>query len=517
MERLKKKLIKEFGLQHISIELYLIDKTYTIFQTTYLKDLGLNLSVITDAKAFLDKAQKEKNIQIAKNVSIDALDVGYRIYSYGYLKEGLFLEIGFKDDNIQNSMSHLISKLNTKKTKTRLYAIEKGNGFWNYYEIKKSDIPSKVSFFKNIERFPIDAKKYDDVIIASHVLQKTFINYENDTVEVIAPLYKKDMFDKIGYVDIVMKLTLDISDKLAVLKKTEQVFYTSLVVLSGLLLLIFFFIRNGFTKKVETIAKSIKNKSKIEDTTILLANDEFSFIAKEYNTLFDSLKKEIETNKKLLEENKRFIADTVHQIRTPLTNIMMNSEMIERNLKDDTLSNFTDQINASINMLTNSYEDLAYILSYDSIEYEPATISLTHLLTERVKFFQTISKVNLKSLQAKIEEDVVVTINPIECERLIDNNIANAIKYATPNKPITITLTKEKTGIVLEFGSFGSEITNKEMLFEKNYRENGSKRGLGLGLNMVKIICEKYDISYKLSYNEGRNIFSYTLKKLTII
>ena len=64
----------------------------------------------------------------------------------------------------------------------------------------------------------------------------------------------------------------------------------------------------------------------------------------------------------------------------------------------------------------------------------------------------------------------------------------------------------------IEFKTYGAPIKNKEMVFEKNYRENEAKRGLGLGLNMVKGICEKYNISYSVSYEEGQNIFLYTLK-----
>ena len=48
------------------------------------------------------------------------------------------------------------------------------------------------------------------------------------------------------------------------------------------------------------------------------------------------------------------------------------------------------------------------------------------------------------------------------------------------------------------------------MIFEKNYREEESKRGLGLGLNIVKNICDKYNILYVASYQNGQNIFTYT-------
>jgi signal transduction histidine kinase len=214
----------------------------------------------------------------------------------------------------------------------------------------------------------------------------------------------------------------------------------------------------------------------------------------------------------LLYENKRFIADTVHQIRTPLTNIMMNNEMIKLIQKDEVTSEYIDQINASINMLSNSYEDLAYITSYGTIEYKPAPLSLTTILEKRIRFFATISKVNFKELRFDIEKNLIIQINEIEIERIIDNNLTNDIKYGTVHQPITIILMKKENQIIVEFKSYGNPIKNKVDIFEKNYRENESKRGLGLGLNMVKTICKKYDIQYKVVYEEGQNIFHYIFK-----
>jgi signal transduction histidine kinase len=95
---------------------------------------------------------------------------------------------------------------------------------------------------------------------------------------------------------------------------------------------------------------------------------------------------------------------------------------------------------------------------------------------------------------------------------VIDNNISNAIKYATPNTTITISLTKEQTDIVLVFKSYGKKIQDPQRVFQKSYREDESKRGLGLGLNMVKNICEKYAVTYHLEYLSGENIFTYIFK-----
>lgn len=218
-------------------------------------------------------------------------------------------------------------------------------------------------------------------------------------------------------------------------------------------------------------------------------------------------------NKDLLLQNKKFIAETVHQVGTPLTNIMINSEMIKISVEDEDVIENIDQINASINMITNSYEDLSYITSYNNIEYKPSLISISEILQKRIDFFETISKVNNKQITSNIQKNIYFNINQIECERIIDNNISNAVKYGDNDKLVSIDLKEESGLITLEFKTYGKPVRDASKIFEKNYREDDSKRGLGLGLNMVKNICKKYDIFYILAYEKEKNIFRYIFKK----
>ena len=321
------------------------------------------------------------------------------------------------------------------------------------------------------------------------------------------------MYEVLGFENLVMKLEIDVSEKKEFIQNYKDMFILSIVLISLLLIILYIYIQKSFTKRIETIIQSLNNSKKIEDESILKANDELSLISKKYNIQFDRLSKQIDLSQNLLNENKRFIADTVHQIRTPLTNIMMSSEMVKKFQKDDSLTSFIDKIDSSINMLSNSYEDLAYITTANTIEYKPSKIDLSSMLHNRIKFFNIISKVNKKEITSNIQNDSYVYINDIELERIIDNNISNGIKYATRDKPITINLIKNSNTVSVEFKTFGHPIQNKEKIFEKNYREDEAKRGLGLGLNMVKNICEKYEIIYNVTYEDGQNIFIYTFKK----
>ena len=266
----------------------------------------------------------------------------------------------------------------------------------------------------------------------------------------------------------------------------------------------------------ESIAQGKANFHKRLSST---STDELGLVVSSINTFISKLERNHEKLEFAKDDIKRFIADTVHQIRTPLSSILMNAEMIKDLQKDDSLTLFIDSIDASINMLSNSYEDLSYVTSYDSIKYNPSLLSLSEMLEKRIDFFQTICKMNLKEIKSNIHPNIYVYLNIVECERLIDNNISNAIKYAKIEKTIYISLLKdeENNKIILEFKSFANEIKDKKKIFQKNYREEESKRGLGLGLNIVKSICNKYNISYEATYKDNQNIFTYTFMKYKMI
>jgi len=214
-------------------------------------------------------------------------------------------------------------------------------------------------------------------------------------------------------------------------------------------------------------------------------------------------------NQTLLRENKQFIADMVHQIRTPLTVIMTNTSLIEMK-SESSLAPYTNQIHSAINTLSNSYEDLSYIISNDVIIYQPIDLNISQFLKERVAFFEVIASANRKTLHTNIKDNIRLWINDTELERVIDNNISNAIKHSHDESHIDINIEQKETRIILQFISKGKNIHNTVKIFEKDYSESDhNKRSLGLGLNMVKYICEKNNIEYFVRSKDNINTFTY--------
>ena len=119
------------------------------------------------------------------------------------------------------------------------------------------------------------------------------------------------------------------------------------------MLLLYFFIKYNFYIPITTITQSLENEVRIDDPVLLNKHDEFGVLSNKYNLLYSKLQDQIKHNRLLLNENKLFITDMVHQIRTPLTVIMTNTSLIEMKTKENVSSHIA-QINSAINMLSNS-------------------------------------------------------------------------------------------------------------------------------------------------------------------
>ncbi len=89
-------------------------------------------------------------------------------------------------------------------------------------------------------------------------------------------------------------------------------------------------------------------------------------------------------------------------------------------------------------------------------------------------------------------------------------NLSNAIKYGIIQKPIFVSLFAKNNEVVLIFANEGKEIKNKEVIFERFKRDSTESFGQGIGLNLVKEICEKYGIKTKVTYENNQNKFIYT-------
>ncbi len=191
--------------------------------------------------------------------------------------------------------------------------------------------------------------------------------------------------------------------------------------------------------------------------------------------------------KKEIENLENFLRDVTHEIQTPIAIINSNLEILE--MKGEDNKNLKRIKTASFR-LSKILDDLKHLKFR---EKKLQKLNLKEILKERLKFF--ITQIENKNLKLNLDlEDVILKIDKEDLIKIIDNLLSNAIKYSPTNSAIEIILNKNFLEVTNE-----GEIKNPKKLTQKFYRENQSEGGFGLGLYIVKNICDYYNFKLQIS------------------
>jgi len=179
----------------------------------------------------------------------------------------------------------------------------------------------------------------------------------------------------------------------------------------------------------------------------------------------------------LLEE---FIKDIIHDLNTPITSILINLKMMDKNEE-------VESIAQSANAIAMLHKNLDVYLK-DSI-FEKEKFSIKEPLQEQINFFSPLY--DYLDWQIELHEEFVYS-NRNALSRIFYNLLSNACKYNTSNGFIHIAIKKERLDIINS--SYG--IKNPSKVFERFYKEGN--RGVGIGLHIVKKLCTELGIKKEL-------------------
>ena len=202
----------------------------------------------------------------------------------------------------------------------------------------------------------------------------------------------------------------------------------------------------------------------------------------------------------LLEQQDLFVKKIMHEMNTPVSIISLNSELIEKKLGP---SKQLEAIRASTKTLSSIYGDLSYKIKKENRSYKIEKINLLKFISSRIMFFDELANTKDIHIHLEYNDDLEIFINAYELERVVDNTISNAIKYSKESSEIIIFFGKENNQAIISVEDFGIGLENKEKIFEAYYQQSNKKLGLGLGLNIVKEICDKYQI--EIDVNSTKN------------
>jgi len=259
-----------------------------------------------------------------------------------------------------------------------------------------------------------------------------------------------------------------------------------------------YLLENILQGKTLIVCKEIDNSLVIYNAIILLLTISF-FI---FLSSFFIIKQSIEPYRKLNQYLDDFLKDAMHELKTPIGVARINVDMLQLRLKND--KNIL-RIKSALKNMTVIYEDLEYYMQQNAVKDEKRDIDFSSFLAKRVEFFNDLAISKNITFYKYIEKNVSINFNEIELYRIIDNNLSNAIKYSKDSSNITVSLKKEENLVKLIFQDEGVGIKDTSKIFQRYFRGDKITGGFGIGLSIVKNICDKNGIKIEVNsqVNEG--------------
>lgn len=438
------------GLENKPYNIYITDENLVIKNTTFKPDLNFDLNF---AKFLFDKHKDENIIGVSAPV-FETSSINFLSYSDSYLPKNKkrLLQVSYKYSDVDFNLKLIQNSIDSNEN------IENSISYVIFNDGYIGDF-----IFKSFKSFKPNLEEINKRLENGKELSKKIDAYEFTTEEFV----ENNKHIKIMY----------FSEK-TILYKDAKIIYSVI------------FDETSHVRNIRLLNFTMYTLFFIALITIYII---YRIRNKEY----------------LLKYKDKFIEHSMHEIKTPLSIIKLNNEL--RN-KISGVDKYSIKIEAAIKTLQNSYEDMTFLHTRKYISYNLQTLSLKEILEKRISYFKSVSKAQGRVLDYEINSNYKIKISEIEIERLIDNNLSNAIKYADINSIITIQLINNS----LIFRTFGKEIIDKNKIFQRYQRENTNHGGHGLGLSIIKDICNKYKIEIELKYENNQNIFIYNFSCHTI-
>lgn len=273
----------------------------------------------------------------------------------------------------------------------------------------------------------------------------------------------------------------------------------TLILFILILSIIFFKYNHSESKKIKEITKYIEEinrgnyKLNIEENT----EDELSILKNELYKITIMLKEVAENSQKDKTTLKDSLSDISHQIKTPITSIliMLDNILSDENMPEDIKKDFIKDIKREIINIKFLVESILKLSKIDSnsIKFIKKEVFIKDIINEAVKNVSMLSE--LKNIEIIVSgDDSIKTICDLKWQvEAITNILKNCIEHSYENRKIYINYNQNNMYTELKIEDNGTGIDAKDLphIFERFYKgKNSSSDSVGIGLALSKSIIE---------------------------
>ncbi len=214
------------------------------------------------------------------------------------------------------------------------------------------------------------------------------------------------------------------------------------------------------------------------------------------------------------EKQKQFITNANHELKTPLTLIRTNLDILESEVgKSEWISDIRDET-MLMNELVNQMVVLAR-MDEDGTSLEAKEFSISDAVADTASSFVSSAEKNGKRLTVSINSPILYTGDEASIRQVVSILLDNALKYCDNGGEIRLSLTGDRHPVLCVENSY-SAVGNIELdrLFDRFYRADMARTygtGFGIGLSMAKAIAERHHGAISV-YNIENNKIRFRVK-----
>lgn len=211
-------------------------------------------------------------------------------------------------------------------------------------------------------------------------------------------------------------------------------------------------------------------------------------------------------------KQRQFISNASHELKTPLTIISANADV----LKQTSNSRWVENIKAQTQRMDLLIADMLSLAKFDEekIQLNKENCNLSQLVLSSALPFDAVAFEKGKTLILDVDDDLFYNGDVQSIKKIVSILLDNAVKHAKKGGEIIVKLKKESSKYLLSVYNSGSLIPTEQSnkIFERFYRGDSSRSrdsgGSGLGLSIAKSIADanKWKISAISRLNESMTI-----------
>lgn len=220
-------------------------------------------------------------------------------------------------------------------------------------------------------------------------------------------------------------------------------------------------------------------------------------------------RKAIDPVVKSAERQKQFITDASHELKTPITVIATSLKVLEMEVGEQKWIDKAQAQTEKLKELVNSLVTLSR-MDEDETPLKFADFDISAALSETADSFNESAEAAGHRLITDIAPDIHYNGDEYAVRQLVSILLDNAVKYASPDSPITLKLERDRKGVVIRSsnGCDNVDAEDTKKLFDRFYRADKARGsgGFGIGLSIARSIAEAHKGSIKAELTDNNTI-----------